>query len=54
MQERGAERLGRQWRRRATAADNIAARRRCRKPGLIDRYVYWYRVEPGEGRLPAA
>jgi ribosomal protein S18 acetylase RimI-like enzyme len=28
------------------SADNIAARRVYRKRGFVDRYAYWYRIEP--------
>jgi GNAT superfamily N-acetyltransferase len=36
------------------AADNIAARHVYRKLGFVDRYAYWYRVEPGPARTLAA
>jgi len=36
------------------SADNIAARHVYRKLGFVDRYAYWYRVEPGVTQPRAA
>lgn len=36
------------------SADNIAARQVYRRLGFVDRYVYWYRVDPGLHRSPPA